>query len=64
MNFLQNFFQSPASENGRNDLQKLSGVTGASKPKPEPRRTNQGDAKSAGPTPDQLAEALDWLSLY
>ncbi len=64
MNFLQNLFQSPASENGRNDRQKLSDAPNASKPKPEPRRTNQVDSKSAGPTPDQLAEALDWLSLY
>jgi hypothetical protein len=64
MNFLKIFFQGPSINNSRNDLQELSASPDSNKAKPKPQQTAQANSKSAGLTPDQLAEALSWLSRY
>ncbi len=64
MNFLKNLFQSPSGDNGSNAVQKLSASLDSSKTKPKQQRTAQADSKSAGPRPDQFAEALSWLSRH
>jgi hypothetical protein len=64
MNFLKNLFQSLLGDNGSNALQKLSASLDSSKTKPKLQRTVQANSKSIGLTPDQLTEALRWLSLY
>ncbi|MGH7597697.1 MAG: hypothetical protein ACREOI_15210 [bacterium] len=64
MKFLKTLFQLPSPGRGRNDLQKLSASSDLNKAKPQPQRTAQVNSKSVGLTPEQLAEALSWLSRY
>jgi hypothetical protein len=64
MNFLQNLFQSPSRDNGRNGLQKSSTPPDSNKAESKLLRAAPANAKSRELTQDQLAETLRWLSLY
>jgi hypothetical protein len=64
MNFLKNLFQRLSSNAGGNELRQSFVPPNSTKAKPKPQRTAQANSKSAGLTPDQLAEVLGWLSRY
>jgi hypothetical protein len=64
MNFLKNLFQRPSFDADGNERRQSFVPPDSNKAKPEPQRTAQAHLSSVGLTPDQLAEALRWLSLY
>lgn len=64
MNFLKNLFQSPSRDGSRNERQNRAVPPEARQANLHRHQTSQAQVKFVGLTPDQLAEALHWLSLY
>jgi hypothetical protein len=64
MNFLKNLFQGLVFNADGNELRQSFAQPDLHKAKPKPQRAAQANSKSVGLTPEQLDEALHWLSLY